>query len=252
VPKLSAVLITRNEAANIERALASVAWADELIVVDSHSTDDTAAIARRFTGRVTARDFTGYADQKNHGASIAAHDWILSIDADERVTDPLRQEIQRVMSREPEASAFRVRRVSHYLGRWIRSTDWYPDYQVRLYDRRRARWQARRVHESVAADGPIATLRSELEHYPYRDVSHHLATIDRYTTLAARDLHEQGRRAGWMDLALHPPLAFLRNYVLRAGVRDGLPGLLVSGLNSYYVYLKFVKLWELDHGKQAR
>jgi glycosyltransferase involved in cell wall biosynthesis len=200
----------------------------EIVVLDSESTDDTVAIARRFTSRVSVRPWPGYVAQKNQAAAEASHDWILSLDADERVSPELAAEIRGLMQREPEAAGFRVPRVTFHLGRWIRSTDWYPDYQLRLYDRRRARWAGRHVHESVAADGPVATLRCELRHYAYRDLSHHLQTMDRYTTLAARQMWEDGRRAGWTDLALHPPLAFLRNYVLKAGVRDGLPGLIIS------------------------
>ena len=127
----------------------------------------------------------------------------------------------------------------------MRSTDWYPDYQLRLYDRRRAPWTGRYVHESVKADGPVADLRGELQHYAYRDLAHHLQTMDRYTTLAARQMFEDGRRAGWFDVMVHPPAAFFRNYVLRGGFRDGMPGLDRLGDESRYVGLKFAKLWEL-------
>jgi hypothetical protein len=139
-------------------------------------------------------------------------------------------------------------RVTRYLGRWLRTTDWYPDRQLRLYDRQRARWRPSRVHESVLADGPVAELDGELLHYPYASVSEHLERIDRYTSLAALDLYERGRRAGIVDLLAHPPLAFARNYLLRRGVLDGRVGLAVSLVNSYYVLLKYVKLLELDAG----
>jgi len=246
VPKLTVTVITRNEAVNITAALESAAWADELIVVDAHSTDETASIARRFTPRVEVRDWTGYVEQKNHAAAIAANDWILSIDADERVTPALSSEIRALLAQEPPARGYQVPRVSFYLGRWIRSTDWYPDHQLRLYDRRSAHFVGRHVHESVEVDGPVARLRGELQHHPYRDVSHHLQTIDRYTTLAAQQLHEDGKRIGTLGLVARPAAAFVRNYVLRGGVRDGGPGLLVSLLNSYYVLLKFAKLWEME------
>jgi glycosyltransferase involved in cell wall biosynthesis len=251
VPKVTVTVITRNEAANLARALDSVTWADEIVVIDAHSSDETVAIARRYTDRVIVRAWEGYSAQKNHAASIARHDWILSLDADERVSDALRDEIRGVLAGEPGVAAFRIPRVSCYLGRWIRTTDWYPDYQVRLYDRRAARWRPRRVHESVEADGTVRTLRQDLEHFPYRDISHHLQTIDRYTDLAARDMLERGRRAGWFALAVHPPAAFLRNYVLRRGVLDGLTGLTVSSLNAYYVFLKFAKLRELQRRREG-
>ena len=243
--KLTATVITRNEAANIEAAIASVAWADEIVVVDAESTDDTVPRARRLGARVEVRAWEGYGAQKNYAASLASHDWILSIDADERVTPELAQEVRSLLASDPPHRGYRLRRVTWYLGRWIRSTDWYPDYQLRLYDRRAGRWNERRVHESVALTGEPGVLRNELQHYAYRDVSQHLQTIDRYTTLAAEQWRAEGRRVSLAGIALHPPFAFLRNYILRGGIRDGAAGFIVSALNSYYVFLKLVKTWEL-------
>ena len=246
---VTAIVITRNEAANIEAALTSLAFASEIIVVDSESTDDTVALARRFTDRVIVRPWPGYIAQKNFAAAQASHDWVFSLDADERVSAPLADEIHAWANGNApgyaEVAGFRIPRVTFHLGRWLRSTDWYPDYQLRLYDRRRARWSGRHVHESVRADGPVARMRGELLHYAYRDLAHHLVTMDRYTTLAARQMFEDGRRAGWWDLALHPPAAFVRNYLLRGGFRDGVPGLIVSAMNARYVGIKLAKLWEL-------
>jgi len=247
VPKLSVTIITKNEAAHIATALESVAWADERIVVDSGSTDETVALAKRHADVVVSREWPGYSEQKNHAASLARHDWILSLDADERVTPELADEIRAVLASEPAARGYRVPRATWHLGRWIRSTDWYPDYQLRLYDRRHGRWPARRVHESVQLDGEPGTLRHDLQHFAYRDLSHHLATIDRYTTLAAEQLRDEGRRTSVLAMACHPPAAFVRNYVLRLGFRDGAAGLIVSALNSYYVFLKLAKLWALQH-----
>ena len=244
--KLSVTVITKNEAADLDAALASVAWADEIVVVDSQSTDDTAAIARRHTDRVVVRQWPGYIDQKNYAASIAGHDWILSLDADERVTPELASEIKSLMAGTPRAAGFRIPRVTWHLGRWIRTTDWYPDYQLRLYDRRAAQWTGKYVHEAVMVRGETGRLRGELQHYAYRDIADHLETIDRYTTLAARQMHEAGRRATVFDLTVHPPLAFLRNYILRGGIRDGAVGFTISRLNAYYVFLKFAKLRELQ------
>ena len=136
--------------------------------------------------------------------------------------------------------------MTFHLGRWIRSTDWYPDYQLRLYDRRRGRWTGRYVHESVSTDAPPATLRGELQHYAYRDIAHHLQTMDRYTTLAARQMFEDGRRASWIDILVTPRLTFFRNYVLRRGFREGMAGLVISAMNAYYVGMKYAKLWELS------
>jgi glycosyltransferase involved in cell wall biosynthesis len=246
VPKLSVTVITKNEAANIADALKSVAWADEIVVVDSESSDETVAIARQYTDKVIVREWPGYIAQKNHAASIASHDWIFSLDADERVSPDLAEEIKTLMKKTPGDSGFRVPRVTGYLGRWIRSTDWYPDYQLRLYDRRTAEWTGRYVHESVSVQGTIGRIRGELRHFAFRDIADHLETIDRYTTFAAAQMYETGRRANLLDLAGHPPLAFLRNYVFRLGFKDGTAGFIVSILNSYYVFLKFAKLWELS------
>ena len=246
VPKLSVTVITKNEAADIGDALASTAWADEIVVVDSASTDDTVAIARRFTDRVVVREWPGYTEQKNYAASIASHDWIFSLDADERITPALAEEIKATLAAPPPRAGYRMPRVTWHLGRWIRTTDWYPDYQLRLYDRRSARWTGRYVHESVSVDGSAGQLRGELQHFAYRNIADHLETINRYTTYAARQMHESDCRAGLAHIAGHPPLAFVRNYLLRGGIRDGIPGFIISALNAYYVFLKFVNLWELE------
>jgi len=244
VPKLSVTVITRDEAANLAAALDSVAWADEIVVVDSESSDATVAIAQRYTNRVIVRSWPGYVDQKNRAAAEATYDWILSIDADERVSPELARDIRALIQHEPAAAGYRLPRVTFHLGRWIRTTDWYPDYQLRLYDRRRGRWTGKHVHESVRVDGPVEDLASELHHLAYRDLAHHLQTMDRYSTLAAAEMREAGRTAGWLDLVVHPPAAFLRNYVLRGGFRDGVPGLIISLMNAAYVAVKFAKLWE--------
>jgi glycosyltransferase involved in cell wall biosynthesis len=251
VPKLSVTVITRNEASDIAAALESVAWADEIIVVDSGSTDETVTIARRYTERVLVREWPGYGAQRNIAATLATHDWILSVDADERITPALAEEIRAVLASEPGHAAYRIPRVTWHLGRWIRTTDWYPDPQLRLYNRTKARWISPLVHESVAVDGPVGTLTHELQHYAYRDVADHLETIDRYTTLAARQMRAQGKSTGLVQMMGHPPLAFLRNYIAKGGFRDGTAGFVISSMNAYYVFLKFAKLWELQRNARS-
>ena len=247
--KLTVTVITRNEAANIEGALESVKWADEIVVVDSHSADETVALAQRFAARIVVHDWEGYSAQRNYAAAIAANDWILAIDADERVPPALAAEIQEIMRTGTSVGGYRMPRVSHYLGRWIRGTDWYPDYQLRLYDRRVGRFNGKRVHESVElTTGRPSTLRNDLQHYPYRDISDHVISIDHYTTLAAEEWFSEGRRTNPIEVMVHPPAAFLRNYIVRRGFRDGTAGFLISSLNSYYVFLKILKLWELQNG----
>jgi glycosyltransferase involved in cell wall biosynthesis len=251
VPKVSVTVITRNEASDIGPALKSVAWADEIVVVDAMSSDATVATARQYTDKVVMREWPGYVAQKNFATSLARNDWILSLDADERVTPELAAEIGELLAGSPPHAGYRMPRVTWHLGRWIRTTDWYPDYQLRLYDRRTAEWTGRLVHESVTVRGSTGRLRGELHHFAYRDIAEHLETIDRYTTYAAQGLREDGRRTGLVQLAGHPPLAFLRNYLLRGGIRDGIPGLIVSAMNAYYVFLKFAKLWELQLAETA-
>jgi len=246
VPPVSVTIITLNEAQHISEAIDSVAWADEVVVVDAGSTDDTVAIAERKGARVSTRAWSGYVDQKNHAAALARHDWILSLDADERIPAALAAEIQALLAQEPPRRGYRIPRVTFHLGRWIRTTDFYPDYQTRLYDRRAARWQGRHVHESVRVDGGPGQLTHDLEHYSFRDLSDQVARLNHYATLAARQMHESGRRATALDLLVHPPAAFLRNYVLRRGVLDGGAGLVISLMNAYGVFLKFAKLWELE------
>jgi glycosyltransferase involved in cell wall biosynthesis len=252
VPAVSVTIITLNEADHIAAAIASASWADEVIVVDSGSSDDTVAIARDNGARVEHRPWTGWIDQKNFAAALARNDWILSLDADERVTPALATEIQTLLRTEPAWRAYRIPRVTFHLGRWIRTTDFYPDYQTRLYDRRGARWRGKYVHESVSVDeGRPGQLRAELQHYSYRDLRDQVDRINGYTTLAARQMHESGRRASAFDLLVHPPAAFLRNYVLRRGFRDGAAGLVISLMQTWSVFLKFAKLWELERQPNA-
>jgi len=247
VPKLSVTIITLNEARHIEACLASVAWADDILVVDSGSTDGTADLARAAGVRVIVKDWPGYAAQKNYAAGEAQYDWILSVDADERVTPELAAEVRALLARDPREGGYRIPRITWHLGRWIRSTDWYPDPQLRLYDRRRGHWPERRVHESVSVDGPVGRMSKPLQHYAYRSISHHVETMNRYTTLAAEEMAASGRQASLFDLTVYPWAAFVRNYVLRLGVRDGLAGLIISIMNAFYVFLKFAKLWAISN-----
>jgi len=237
-------IITRNEAAHIGAAIDSASWADEIIVVDCGSTDETVALAAAKGVRVESRTWTGWIDQKNFAASLAANDWIFSLDADERITPPLADEIKARLREDPPEAAYKVPRISFHLGRWIRTTDFYPDYQTRLYDRRAARWSGLYVHESVTVTGSVGRLSQELQHYSYDDLSDHLDRINAYSTLAARQMYERGRRARAFDLLLQAPAAFLRNYILRGGFRSGSAGVIVSALNSYYVFLKLAKARE--------
>jgi glycosyltransferase involved in cell wall biosynthesis len=246
VPRVTVTIITKNEAAHIGAAIDSASWADEIIVVDCGSTDDTVAIATAKGVRVELRAWTGWVDQKNFAPSLATNDWIFSLDADERITPELSQEIKGILEADSARAAYKVPRVTFHLGRWIRTTDFYPDYQTRLYDRRTARWAGLYVHESVTVVGEVGRLTQEIQHYSYVDLSDHLDRINIYSTLAARQMYERGRRASAFDLVTQGPAAFLRNYILRRGVLGGAVGLILSTVNAYSVFLKFAKLWELQ------
>ena len=251
VTPVSAVLITLDEEDRLLPALRSVAFCDDVVVVDAGSSDRTREIAEAEGARVIVRTpWPGFTEQRNVATAAARHDWVLAVDADERVTTALRAEIETLRTRGLAHAAYRIPRVSFYLGQWIRATDWYPDPQVRLFDRRRARWEGGLVHESVRVDGSVGALRGELEHFSYRDVADHMATIDRYTSLWSRQAFAEGRRAGPFDAGVASTWAFVRNYLLRRGALLGEVGLTVSTLNAYYTYAKLVKLRELQRGAE--
>jgi len=243
---LAACIIAFNEEDRIGGCLDSVAWADEIIVVDSGSTDRTAAIAREKGARVIVRDWPGYVAQKNFALGQAAADWALSVDADERVTAELAAAIRGLLAAPGEGVAgASVPRRTWYLDRWIRHGGWYPDRRVRLVRRGRGRWEGGHVHECLVAEGAVRALEGDLLHLTYRGLADQLRTIDRYTTEAARGLAERGARGALGGMIVNPPLKFLKMYLLKAGFLDGLPGFISAVMGGYYVFLKYAKLWEL-------
>jgi (heptosyl)LPS beta-1,4-glucosyltransferase len=246
VTPVSAVLIAQDEERNLPAALDSVAFCDERLVVDGGSRDRTREIAEAAGARVVLNaPWPGFAAQRKLAVQRAGNDWVLCLDADERVTERLRLEIEALRDSGFGHAGYRIPRVAFYLDRWIRGTDWYPDHQLRLFDRRRGGWEGALVHEAVRVRGRVGRLRGEMLHYPYADIAEHLRAIDRYTTLWARQAHAAGRRVGSLGLAAAPLLAFLRNYLLKRGVLLGRPGLTVSFLNSYYTFVKLAKLQEV-------
>jgi glycosyltransferase involved in cell wall biosynthesis len=243
--KLSVVIVTLNEEERIRECLDSVAWADEVIVVDAESQDKTAAIAREATDHVIVRPWPGFAAQKNFGLGRATGQWILSLDADETVSPALRAEITAVLERGGEAAGYAVPRRNVFWGRWVRHGGLYPDWQTRLFRRGKGRFIDRAVHESVSVDGAVARLRGHLEHRSYRDVGDFLARADRYTSLAADEWVAAGRPCRpLVDMALRPVGRFLAMYVARAGFLDGWRGFLLATLYAYYVLMRSAKIWE--------
>ena len=245
---ISAVLITHNEEHNIREAIESVLWLDEIVVVDSLSTDRTIEIAREYTTRVFQRPWPGYVEQKNFATGQASHDWIFSLDADERISPLLKKEIEEWRrSNDERFKGFLIPRKSFFLGRWITHTSWYPDEKLRLYHRQYGHWAGGRVHESVLLSSPPGRFKGELLHYSYRCISDFIRRLERYSTLAAEDHFERGTRVTLATLILNPFFNFVKNYFLKQGFRDGFPGLVVSILSAVSAFFKYVKLWELQH-----
>ena len=242
--KLSARINTFNEEDNIGPALESLAWADELVVVDSHSTDRTVEIARRYTDRVISYPFRGYGDKHNYADSLCTHEWVLTLDADERVTPELRTAIQALQRQGTELDGFRIARRTWYLDRWIRHSGWYPDYQARLYRRSCTRWEGESPHEAPKVKGRVGTLNGDLLHYTRRNLHEHIAVLNRYTDIAAETRFQAGTRPSKARLALAPGATFLRSYIFKQGFRDGIAGLIIAYLAAYYVHVKDAKLLE--------
>lgn len=241
MPQISATIITHNEARHIARAVRALACADEIIVVDADSTDSTRDIAASLGARVIVHPWEGFAAQKNFAAQQAQHDWILSLDADEELDADAQEALARWKTSQPTAAGYRWPRRARYLGRWILHSGWYPDYKLRLFDRRRARWQGAYVHESVVVDGPVETLEGEILHYTCDSLAEHRNRIEFYTDLAAREMIDRGDTVSSMRRLLAPPWIFFQTYFLRLGVLDGYQGFLIARMAARYVRRKYAK-----------
>jgi glycosyltransferase involved in cell wall biosynthesis len=242
MPSVSATLITHNESANIARAIRSLACADEIVVVDADSTDDTRQIAAALGARVIAHRWEGFAAQKNFATSQAKHDWILSLDADEELDANARAAILAWKQSTPSAAGYQFARRAQYLGRWILHSGWYPDYKLRLFDRRRGKWMGAYVHESVVVEGAVETMPGEILHYTCNSLAEHRQRIEFYTDLAAKEMLERGERGGFLRRTFGPPWIFLNSYVLRMGMLDGIPGYRIAKMAAWYVQRKYEKL----------
>src|SRR6266496_324757 len=240
--KITATIITFNEADNIAAACESVAWADEIVVVDSESTDATLQIAAQCGARVITHKWPGFAAQKQYAVEQASHEWVFSLDADERVSDKLRSSITSLQSSSDRelADAYLMPRHSYYQGRWIRGGGWYPDRQLRLFRKTHGRWNDRHIHESVKMNSTsrVGTLAGDILHYTGRDAAYHHRMIgERYAPLAARQMFESGRRTGFVKIAAAAPSTFFRHFVLKSGFRDGIAGLTIAGFAAHHALL---------------
>jgi len=250
MPPISATIITYNEAKNIARAIRSLHAADEIIVVDSGSTDGTQSIASKLGARVVENPWPGFAAQKQHAVTLARHDWILSLDADEEFDDTAQSAIQQWKSSEPSAAGYRFVRKAFYIGRWILHSGWYPDPKIRLFDRRRGDWKGDFVHESVVVDGPVEWLGGEILHYTCDSLEDHRARIEFYTDLAAQEMALRGRSFATVRRILGPPWVFFSSYFLRLGILDGRQGYWIARMAARYVERKYSK-WALIRKRQS-
>jgi glycosyltransferase involved in cell wall biosynthesis len=247
--RLSVTVITRDEEKDLPRALASVRHlADEIVVVDSGSTDRTCALARQAGARVLERAWTDYSDQKNFAAAQATHDWILSLDADEELSPALQAALARWKEESPRAVAYQMKRKARYLNRWIHHSGWYPDAKRRLYRRDAARWTGK-LHEQLEVQGEVGWLEGELLHYTFDTLAEHRAAVRRYTALAAQEMRTRGQRRWLLPLLLATPWTFLRTFIFQQGFRDGYRGFLIAWMAAYYVFLKYAKLAALVRGR---
>ena len=241
---LTLAVITLNEEANIERCLRSVDFVDDIVVVDSGSTDRTVEIAEQCGARVFVEKWRGYRAQKARATELAKNHWVLSLDADEALSEELSQEIQKLFLKEkPPCSAYRIPRISYHLGRWIRHGGWYPDYQLRLFDKSRSRWAEGHVHERIETE-KLGTLTNDMKHWVFKDLSDNVDTNNEYSSLGAKDLEERGKRFSLFKLIFKPWGKFLETYIVKRGFLDGLPGFIIAVGASYSMFLKFAKLWE--------
>jgi len=239
--KISAAIITLNEQRNIARAIESLRCCDEIVVVDSGSNDRTCEVAAKLGARVVEAAWRGYSGQKNFAVEQCTHDWVLSIDADEALSEALEGEIWQLKKTGPKADGYTMPRLAQYLGKWILHGGWYPDRKVRLFDRRKARWVGDFVHESVAVEGTVAALQANLLHFTCDSLTEHIKSMDRYTTLAAQQIVALGKPVTWRQLALNPPWTFFSTYVLKRGFLDGFEGLAIAYMAALYNFLKYAK-----------
>ncbi len=252
--KVSAVIISYNEEKHIEDAIRSVSWADEVLVVDSESIDGTREIAESLGARVLVNPWPGFSLQKQFAADEAANDWIFSLDADERVSGALEKEIGEIRKNHAAADGYKIPRLSYYMGRAIKHGGWYPDLQLRFFDRRKGKWNGRAVHESVRMEGgsKIRNLRADILHYSVESAAHHNQMIaERYAPLGAKTMYEAGRRTSHLKAIISAAFAFMRSYVLKLGFLDGFAGFCIAYFAAHHAFMKHVTLLELLRSRQA-
>lgn len=239
--KITATIIAFDEERNIARAIESLRCCDEILVVDSGSTDRTVELAQNLGARVIEANWRGYSQQKNWAAEQAQHDWVLSLDADEALSEALEAEIWNLKKSGPQYDGYSMPRLARYMGRWILHSGWYPDRKLRLYDRRKARWVGDFVHERVTVDGHVGELESNILHFTCESLSEHIKTMERYTTLAAQEIAGRKIPVPVWKVLLDPPWTFFKTFVLQLGFLDGREGLNIAYMAAFYTFLKYAK-----------
>lgn len=248
--RVTVITLTLNEAHNIGPCLESVRWADEILVIDSGSTDDTISRARASAAHVHEIEWRGYGAARNFALEKATGEWILWLDADERVTPELAAEIQQILRDDPAGiDGYSIARRAYFLGRWIRHSGWYPGRVTRLFRRGKGTFSESRVHEQLRLEGTVEQTKHDLLHLTDPDLAHYMQKFNKYTTLAAQDMVAAGRKSGIADVTVRPAFQFFKMYILRLGMLDGLEGFILAVLSSAYVFTKYAKLWELTRGR---
>ncbi len=246
--KISGVVVCFNEEENIERCLKSLLWTDEIVVVDSYSTDNTISICKKYTDRIYQRKWVGINKQKEYAVSLAKNEWVFVLDADEVVSEELRREIkERLKLDKGKYDGYMVKRHTFYLGRWINHGGWYPDYKLRLFKKDRAYFVGEDPHDKIAVRGNVAKLKGEIYHFTYKNISDHIKTINSFSETVAKKMLEKGEKFVFAKMIFKPFIKFFETYFYKLGFLDGIPGLIISILSAYYIFVKYAKLWELKN-----
>ena len=247
--KISAIIIAGNEEENIRACLESVTWCDEIILVDSESKDNTVEIAKEFTDKIFIKKWEGYAKQKRYSLEMASSEWVISLDADERVSNRLKVEIEELLGRNPQSNGYKIPRENYFLGKVIKSCFWYPDYQLRLFKKSKTTVIERRVHEGFVVEGEIGTLKNDLIHFTHQNLSDTISKINKYSTLEAQERADK-KNVKPYEIILHPIGAFLNHFISRKGYKDGVYGMLVSAVHAMTNMMTYMKIWEMQNVKK--
>lgn len=246
--KLSVVIITLNEEDRLEDALKSCSnIADEIVVLDSYSTDNTLKIAEKYGARIFKKRFEDYGSQKNAALAKAQHNWVLNLDADERVSETLEKNILALKKKNEndiEAAGFRINRKTFYLGRWIKHSGWYPDRKLRLFRKDKSEWRGR-IHEGLMLDGQTEYMEGDILHYTYRDMTDHITRLNKYSRMQAEDIAKKGKKLLYLRAIILPPITFLRFYLWKMGILDGFPGFVIALVSSWSTAMKYLKAIEI-------